>query len=66
MLAQCPAYWQHVVPLNFEVHNCAGLAWRTYDYRGNRTAERSAVAAGRTVAAVDPCRPGEAKHWFWD
>lgn len=65
-LAQCPLYWRYETPRLQETYNCAGLAWRTYDFRGNLTAERSAVTAGRAVGCSGRCNPGEVKHWWWD
>jgi hypothetical protein len=64
-LAQCPRYWRYEMLRPFETYNCAGLAWRTYNYRGDRAAERSAVGAG-TIGCSAGCIPGEVKQWWWD
>lgn len=65
-LALCPLYWRWETPRLPEFFNCAGLAFRTYDNRGNLAAERSAVAAGRRIASSTHCAAGEVKHWFWE
>jgi hypothetical protein len=57
----CPRYWRYETPHDFGSYNCAGLAWRTYDFRGDLAAERSAASAGKASQA-----PGSVKHWFWE
>jgi hypothetical protein len=61
-LAQCPPYWRWETPRDVNTYNCAGLAWRTYDFRGDLDAERSAAAAGTASGNT----PGVVKHWFWE
>lgn len=61
-LELCPRYWRHETPRDVGTYNCAGLAWRTYDFRGNLAQERSAVAACGPPSNT----PGEVKHWFWE
>jgi hypothetical protein len=58
----CPRYWRYDKSHGALTYNCAGLAWRTYDYRGDIDAERSAAAAGGAPGN----KPGEVKHWFWE
>jgi hypothetical protein len=65
-LAQCPDYYRYNKAKKVESYNCAGLAWRTYTYRGDLTAEHSAVSAGRSITCTDKCNPGEVKYWWWD
>jgi hypothetical protein len=60
-LELCPRYWRYEVPRDVAKYNCAGLAWRTYDYRGDLAAERSAAASGSAGQT-----PGAVKHWFWE
>jgi hypothetical protein len=60
-LELCPRYWRYEVPRDVSKYNCAGLAWRTYDYRGDLAAERSAASSGSASQT-----PGAVKHWFWE
>jgi len=60
-LELCPRYWRYETPRDVAKYNCAGLAWRTYDYRGDLAAERSAAASGSGSQT-----PGAVKHWFWE
>jgi len=57
----CPKYYKYDTKRDAGTYNCAGLAWRTYDYRGDIDAERSAAAAGKAKS-----KPGSVKHWFWE
>ncbi len=58
----CPKYYKYDSKADVAKYNCAGLAWRTYDYRGDLAAERGAAAGGSAPAG----KPGEVKHWFWE
>jgi hypothetical protein len=58
----CPRYSRYDSKADVAKYNCAGLAWRTYDFRGDIDAERSAASGGSAPAG----RAGEVKHWFWD
>lgn len=58
----CPKYYRYDTKADVASYNCAGLAWRTYDYRGDLDAERSAANAGSAPAG----KQGEVKHWFWE
>jgi hypothetical protein len=60
-LELCPAYWRYETPRSPATYNCAGLAWRTYTYRGDIDAERSAASGGAV-----PKAPGAIKQWFWE
>lgn len=60
-LELCPRYWRYETPHDFASYNCAGLAWRTYDFRGDLAAERSAASSGSGTQS-----PGAVKHWFWE
>lgn len=58
-LQHCPAYWKWETPRNVETYNCAGLAHRTYDYKGlNDTV--NLLSAGGTA-----CGANKIKHWLW-
>jgi hypothetical protein len=58
----CPKYYKYDAKADVSQYNCAGLAWRTYDYRGDLDAERKAASAGSAPAG----KAGEVKHWFWE
>jgi hypothetical protein len=60
--ALCPRYSRYDTARGTATYNCAGLAWRTYDYRGDIDAERSAAAAGGPASN----KAGTVKHWFWE
>lgn len=57
----CPRYDGYDKAKDVGKYNCAGLAWRTYDFRGDLAKERDAVAAGTSDK-----KPGNLKLWFWE
>jgi hypothetical protein len=59
--ALCPKYDGYDKSIDVGTYNCAGLAWRTYTYRGDLKSESSAVAAGESKG-----KPGKVKLWFWE
>ncbi len=61
-LELCARYWRWETPRDLNTYNCAGLAWRSYDFRGDLDAERGAAAAGTASGST----PGVVKHWFWE
>jgi hypothetical protein len=58
----CPKYYKYDTKADVGKYNCAGLAWRTYDFRGDLAAERSAASSGSAPAG----KAGEVKQWFWE
>ncbi len=59
--ARCPIYSKWNSGADIGTYNCAGLAFRTYNDRGDYAAEEKAVRKG-TVA---PCSAGQVMHWYW-
>jgi hypothetical protein len=58
----CPKYYKYDTKADVGKYNCAGLAWRTYDFRGDLDAERAAASGGSAPSG----KAGEVKQWFWE
>jgi hypothetical protein len=65
-LARCPPYFEWDRSKSVNDYNCAGLAFRTYDFRGDLAAERSAATGFVAIPCGNSCRAGQIKHWFWE
>ncbi|HEX2051303.1 MAG TPA: DUF4157 domain-containing protein [Actinomycetota bacterium] len=60
----CPPYEGYSAPKPIESYNCAGLAHRTYDYKG-LAATQTALTAGTTTPCGTRCAVDRVKHWLW-
>ncbi len=63
----CPAYASYDKAADLRAYNCAGLAHRTYDFKGLAATKAALAAIATPVASGTPCaHAGNVKHWLWE